>query len=452
VPVEEAAMMEQDVRGGHYAAELQAPEVYRERRRRLAERVGGGTVVLWGAGDDRGYGDIGTFRQEPNFFYLTGVELPNAALVLRPHERYEALFLPLRDPNLERWTGPKWGPDEEAAKALGFDQVLAVEPSEQVIQARRRPVPGFADRLQQWLSEPEAVLWVPLRPVASSSELPAVHRLVAGLRDRGPSFTVRDLTRYLTELRQIKDEGEIALIRKAVAATIKAHRRAARALRPGVAEGAVDGIVYAAFRESGAEGVAFPSIVGSGYNATTLHYDHNRGSCRDGELVVVDIGARYGYYCGDVTRTYPVNGRFSERQREIYELVLEVHDRVAEAIRPGTTMAELRELAYGVMEGSSLTNRAGEPLGQYFIHGLGHPLGLEAHDPGDDAAPLEPGMVVTNEPGIYLPEEALGVRLEDDHLVTEDGNENLSAELPTAPDEIEAMMRGDERGRTSPDS
>jgi Xaa-Pro aminopeptidase len=210
-----------------------------------------------------------------------------------------------------------------------------------------------------------------------------------------------------------------------------------------VGEGVIDGVVYAAFREGGAEGLAFPSIVGSGYNATTLHYDQNIGTCEGGELVVVDIGARYGYYCGDLTRTFPVNGSFSARQREIYDLVLEAHDRATEAMRPGVTVFDLRKIAYGVLEDSGVQDRRGETLGQYFIHGLGHPLGLDALDPGADETPLEPGMVITNEPGIYIPDEELGVRIENDFLITADGAENLSADLPTKADEIEALMRGE---------
>ena len=434
-------MNQRDMRGGNYAAELQSPETYRDRRRRLAERVGSGTVVLWGAGDDRGYGDVGTFRQGSSFFYLTGVELPNAVAVLRPEEGGDLLFLPPRNPNIERWTGPKWGPGEEAAAAFGFDEVLSTEATETVIDARRRPVPGLEGRLHGWLAEPDAVLWTELPAVSSGAELPPTHRFVAKLRDRLPTFEVRDLGEHLTALRLVKDDGEIGLMRRAMAATIEGHRRAARSVSPGVSEGAVDGAVYAAFRESGAEGLSFPTIVGSGYNATTLHYDQNAGTCRDGELVVVDIGARYGYYCGDLTRTYPANGRFSKRQREIYELVLEAHDRAAEAIRPGITMSELRKIAFGVIEGSELRDTNGEPLGQYFIHGLGHFLGLDAHDPGGDEVVLEPGMVITNEPGIYLPEEELGVRIENDFVVTADGGENLSAELPTSISDVEEMMR-----------
>ncbi len=433
-------MDERAFRGGNYAAELQDPGVYRERRRRLAEAVGEGTVVVWGAGDDRGYGDVGTFRQDPDFFYLTGVELPNAVLVLRPAEGWEALFLPARNEALERWTGPKWGPGEEAAEALGFDRVLAVEPGETEIQARRRPVPGFEGRLAEWLGGGDGLLWTPFPAVGTDADLPPTHRFVARLRERIPSFAVRDLASHLADLRVVKDEGEIALMRKAIAATAAAQRAAARAIAPGITERAVEGSVLAAFAGAGAEGTAFPSIVGSGFASTVLHYDQNSGTLQEGDLVVVDIGARYGYYCGDLTRTYPVSGRFDDRQRAIYELVLEAHDAVAAAIRPGVTLGELREIAFSIIDGSELRDAGGRSLGRYFIHGIGHFLGLEAHDPGGEGRTLEPGMVITNEPGIYIPGESLGVRIEDDYLVTADGAENLSADLPVRPEDVEALM------------
>ncbi|HHQ48794.1 MAG TPA: M24 family metallopeptidase, partial [Acidobacteria bacterium] len=243
------------------------------------------------------------------------------------------------------------------------------------------------------------------------------------------------------ELRLRKDEGEITLMQKAVAATMAGQRAAARRIAPGVPERAVEGVVFQAFAEAGAEGLAFPSIIGSGFASTVLHYDQNAGTCQDGDLVVVDIGARYGYYCGDLTRTYPVNGTFSERQRAVYELVLAAHDAVAEAIRPGTTLGELRDIAHDVIERSDLRDADGNTLGRYFIHGIGHFLGLDAHDAGGEAPTLEPGMVITNEPGIYIPQESLGVRIEDDYLVTSAGTECLSAALPTSVEAIETMMR-----------
>ncbi len=432
-------MTHEDMRGGNYAAELQPVEIYRGRRNRVRDAVGGGTVVVWGNGDDRGAGDVGTFRQSSVFFYLTGVELPNAVLVIRENE--DLLFLPPRDPDIERWTGPKWGPGEDAANALGFDEVLSISASSIVLDARIRPVPSFEGRLQGWLGEEGAVLWTLFPAIPTGDEMGPTHRFVARLRERSTSFEVRDVTPIIDELRLIKDDGEIALMRTAASITVAAHRAAAGVIVPGVGECVVDGAVFAAFRRGGAEGLAFPSIVGSGFNATTLHYDQNAGTCRDGELVVVDIGARYGYYCGDLTRTYPVGGTFSPRQRELYDLVLEAHARVEEAIRPGTTIFELRKIAYGVFQDSPLRDAQGERLGRHFIHGLGHFLGLDAHDPGGDDVVLEPGMVITNEPGLYLQDEGIGIRIEDDYLVTADGHENLSGDLEVRADEIEGLMR-----------
>jgi len=427
--------------GGRYAAQLQPPSVYRQRRKKLAEMIGQGTIVLWGAGDERGYGDVGTFRQDPVFFYLTGVELANAVLAIRPHEDGELLFLPPRRPALERWTGPRWGPGEEAAAALGFTQVLSTEPSEEIVDARRCPVPGFEGRLLGWLVEPGAPLWTVYPALPLASELGPTHRLVARLRERVSSFEVRDISQMVDQLRMVKDEGEIGLLRQAVAATAEGHRAAAGTVAAGVPERAVEGAVEQAFLRCQAEGVAFPSIVGSGVRGTILHYDNNAGVCADGELVVVDIGARFGYYCGDLTRTYPVGGSFSERQRALYNAVLQAHTAVAAAIRPGVTIFELRKIAYSVLEDSELRCANGERLGQCFIHGLGHFLGLEAHDPGGDHQTLQPGMVITNEPGIYLQDEGVGIRIEDDFLVTEQGCENLSECLPRAAEDIEAAMQ-----------
>ena len=429
--------------GGHYAAEVESPQVYRERRRRLAEAVGGGTIVLWGAGDERGYGDVGTFRQDSNFFYLTGVELPNAVLVLRPEPGEEYLFLPPRNEPLERWTGPKWGPGEETAKALGFDQVLSSAPGEFVVEGRRRPAPGFEGRLQGWLSEPRAELWTVFPVLPTDAQLGPTHRYVDQLVERMPTFGVYDITSILTRMRLFKAPGEVALLRKAVAATVAGQLAAAGCIAAGVPEGTVDGAVYAAFRAAGAEGLAFPTIVGAGFNGTVLHYDQNAGVMQDGDLVVVDIGARYGYYCGDLTRTYPCNGHFSDRQRQLYDVVLQAHDAVAAAIRPGVTIADLRRIAYEQIDGSDLRDCNGGRLGQHFIHGLGHFIGLDAHDVGGETPVLEPGMVITNEPGIYLQDEGIGIRIENDFLVTAEGCENLSEDLPTAADHIEALMVGD---------
>ena len=424
--------------GGHYAAELEAPEVYRGRRERVRAQLGdGGVAALLGATDARGYGDVGTFRQDPTFFYLTGVELPGAVLVLRAER--ETLFLPARRPNIEAWTGPKYGPGGETATALGFDEVLDRDASEIVVDARRRPQPSWLDRLAGWLGE-GGTLWLALPGFAAGAAPDEAQRLAATLRERLPGFALRDLTPVLTRMRLVKELGEIGLLRKAAAATAAGIRAAAARVRPGALEAEVDGAAFAALRARGAEGWSFPPIVGSGGAGCVLHYDANRGRLADGELVVVDIGARYGYYCGDLTRTFPVSGRFTDRQRTLYQAVLAAYDAALAVLRPGAAIADLRRAAFASLEASGLVGDGGVGLGQFFIHGLGHFLGLEAHDVGGEGPTLEPGMVLTVEPGVYLPGEGTAVRIEDDWLVTERGAECLHAELPRDAASIEAMV------------
>ena len=424
-------------RGGQYAAELESPDVYRRRRAKIRERLGSGDVaVVLGATDARGYGDVGTFRQEPGFFYLTGVELPGSAMMLE--REHETLLLPARRPALEAWTGPKFGPDEEAARELGFERVFALEATEVVLDARRRPVPGLLDRIGEPLQGGGA-LWVVL-PGSSSGDLTREQLLAQGLRDRLPSFPVRDLGPLLAELRLRKSPGEVALMKKAVSATVAAMEAAASAVRAGTREGEVEGAAYAALRKAGAEGWAFPPIVGSGQAGCILHYDANLGVLAAGELVVVDIGARHGYYCGDLTRTFPVSGRLTRRQRRLYEAVLAAYDAAVRTLKPGSTLAIARKAAFASLEKSGVRGDGGETLGHFFIHGLGHFLGLEAHDAGGEAPKLAPGMIVTVEPGVYLPGEGNGIRVEDDYLITRTGAENLAAALPRDADAIEAMV------------
>ncbi len=429
---------ERAFRGGQYAAELEVPAVYRRRRKKIQTRLGRGEIaLLLGATDARGYGDVGTFRQSPSFFYLTGVELPNAALVLEKGR--EMLLLPARKPALEAWTGPKFGPGEETAEALGFDAVLDCGYSEVVIDARRRPVPALLDRVAGLL-ENGGALWIPL-PGGTAGELTPEQRIVATLRERLASFTVRDLAPLLAEMRMVKDAGEVALMRKAVGASIAAMRAAAGAVHTGAREGEVEGAAYAALRAARAEGWAFPPIVGSGQAGCILHYDANLGTLANGELVVVDIGARHGYYCGDLTRTFPVSGRFTRRQRRLYDAVLAAYAAAVKALKPGSTIAAARKAAFASLERGSVAGEGGRTLGQFFIHGLGHFLGLEAHDAGGEAPELAPGMIVTVEPGVYLPGEGTGIRIEDDYLITRTGAENLAAALPRDAEAIEALVR-----------
>jgi Xaa-Pro aminopeptidase len=268
--------------------------------------------------------------------------------------------------------------------------------------------------------------------------------MVANLRKIAPLATLGDLRAVLTRLRMVKSPGEIALIRKATEASIDAHLAAMKAVRPGVWEYEIAALMKYEFERRGCEWPAYPPIVGSGFFSTVLHYDQDDRQMKDGDVVVLDVAGAYGGYTSDITRTLPVSGHFTSRQREIYEIVLGAQNAAIAAAKPGVYVGRsgkkgLYEIAFEYLNthGKDLH---GKPLGQYFIHGLSHPIGLNVHDPMDFNQPLQPGMVVTVEPGIYISEEKLGVRIEDDILITENGYELLTRRLPRAADEIEKVM------------
>ena len=252
---------------------------------------------------------------------------------------------------------------------------------------------------------------------------------------------VRNLRPSADSLRLVKDADEITRMRKAVDISVLGHVAAMQAARPGVWEYEIEAALEAEFRRNGADRVGYPSIVGSGPNSTTLHYDVNRRQTRDGDLVVVDAGAEWGQYTADVTRTFPVNGKFTPRQKAIYDLVLATQQAAFDSARPGATIAQLNRVARDYMRAHSGTLCGAEACDAYFIHGLSHWLGMDVHDVGDYSTPLKAGMVFTIEPGIYLAQEGLGVRIEDDVLVTATGVEWLSAKAPKTTAEIERLMR-----------
>jgi Xaa-Pro aminopeptidase len=425
-----------EYRSGTYIVERSPLAEYQQRRRELMRRAGDGVILLMGRGDDRGYGDVGTFTQEKNFFYFSGVELPNAVLLLLPAEQKEILFIPERNLPLEQWTGPKLGPGDDAVDYTGIDDIRSTRGGEIVIDHRRRPVPSWRELLTTYLLNGEQLHLI-LRGTDSYE-----HRLVSSLREEIPTLSVNNLYNELVDMRRKKSEEEIRLLRRAVDITLQAHRNLARVIQPGVYEYEVQAMAEYTFRKNGAEGNAFPPIVGSGFFSTVLHYDQNIRQMQDGDVVVVDIGAKYGFYCADITRTYPVSGSFTDRQREIYDIVLGAQEAAAKELRPGLSIFDLRKIAYNYINTHG-TDLHGQPLGRYFIHGLSHFVGLEVHDVGSEHVPLRPGDVITIEPGIYIPGEELGVRIEDMYVVTENGSIHLSKALPRSALEIEHLMKSD---------
>ncbi len=368
------------------------------------------------------------FRQNNNFYYLTGVETPGSWLVMFKPETgpgKTVLYLPERNPMSESWTGPQLGPDEEAVRRTGIKEVRPVSQFE----------PDVLGRLgSTWALQEYRWLYLPMgEETAETQELVELAL--------GSSRTIADVAALLAELRVVKDSVELARLRRAIDITAEAQREAMKAARPGMHEYELEAVIEYTFHDLGAERVGYPSIVGSGPNSVILHHDKNRRRMEEGDLVVVDVGAEYGYYTADVTRTFPVSGEFTERQRAIYELVLGAQKAAIDSIRPGVKVAQLEQIVRRYMREHSNGLCGDATCDRYFVHGLGHYIGMNVHDVGGYGRPLEPGMVLTIEPGIYLADESLGVRIEDDVLVTDDGHEVLSAGAPKTVEQIEALMR-----------
>jgi len=414
---------------------------YRARRVALAQKLNGGVAIVFAGTEAEGPNAVYGFRQDNNFYYLSGWTEPGAALVVvsevaakdnapaRPYS--EILFLPVHNVAQEKWTGPKLGADNPQASAItGFDRVENLDrmPTELARILGKIPVAIYED-----------------------SESPSAASSMDWLR-RTNTFPLRtsthDLKPLLAQLRVVKDQGEVERIRHATEASIAAHWAALPMLKPGLNEHDLDARMQYEFMKRGCERPAYAPIVGAGADSTVLHYSADDAPIGTGDVVVMDVAGEYAMYASDITRTAPADGTFTARQREIYNVVLGAQKAAMAAFKQGKTKLtgrgsdSLFQVAYDYINthGKDLH---GQPLGQYFIHGLGHYVGLEVHDVGDTSVPVPRGAVFTIEPGIYIPEEKIGVRIEDIVWVSPDGSlVNFTAALPHTAEEIEAAMAG----------
>ena len=419
------------------ALDRQSGAEYHARREALAKKAGGLVVLL---APLEGTDAVYEFRQEDNFYYLSGVTVPGAGLLVAPAAEAhgdsparaytEILFLPPRNLRLEKYTGTQLGGDDpEAPKQTGFDRV--------------EEMGKLPDEVAKLLANQRPVVYteMPLQGNTAASE-----DMLGFLRHSNAMVFFQDVTPTLSSLRTVKDAGEIALIRKAVDASVAAHMAAMKATKPAVKEYEVSAVMQYEWTRRGCERPAYSPIVGSGHNSTVLHYSEDAATMKTGDVVVIDAAAEYSMYAADITRTLPVNGHFTARQKEIYDIVLGAQEAAIAAFQSGKSLLagdsedSLNKAArdYIKAHGKDLH---GQPLDQYFIHGLGHYIGLNVHDPGDYKVPLASGMVFTIEPGIYIPEENIGVRIEDDFLVGADGKLiKLSAALPSKAEDVEKAM------------
>ena len=424
-----------------WARDRQANADFRARRQSLASKANGGAVLLFASNEAEGPNDLYGYRPDDNFFYLSGWSEPGAALLIvggtseDDHSYTEILFLPNHNPSQEKWTGPKLGADSpDAGKITGFDRIEVLD--------------NLRSELVRLLPPKKATVYtdVVADDEISNSTAPLDWLKRANAFPVGMSFL--DVRPMLAALRTFKDAGEIERIRHATNASIAAHLAAMRTVKPGVTEREISALMQYEWGKRGCERPAYAPIVGSGFNSTVLHYSDDSGTMQPGDVVVIDAAGEYSMYASDITRTLPVSGKFTARQREIYDIVLGAQQAAMAAFRSGKSTLRkdlpdsIYDAAYNYIN-SHGKDLHGEALGKYFIHGLSHYVGLNVHDAGAYNLPLAPGAVFTIEPGIYIPEEKLGVRIEDILYVDPDGKLiNLTANLPHTADDVEHAMAG----------
>jgi Xaa-Pro aminopeptidase len=428
-------------------------EEFAARRRRFIEEMGPGVAILPAAPTAVRNNDVEhEYRQDSDFFYLTGFDEPQSVLLLSTEhaEHRTVIFVRKRDKERETWDGPRAGV-EGAKELLGADAAFPIEELEQ--------------RLPDYLSDVRRLHYrLALNPEFDQ----VVFRAIEAVRRKARTGVVApseivDLTRDLHEMRLRKSAAEIATMAEAAAISREAHARAMQVAQPGRYEYEVEAEILRVFRARGAERPAYGSIVGSGPNATILHHRRNDRQMQDGDLLLIDAGAEYGYYASDVTRTFPVSGRFTAQQRAVYEVVLRAQLAAIETVRPGVPYMSvhdraLRVLTEGLIELGLIEGPVDEAIEvgrykAYYMHKTSHWLGMDVHDVGDyfaDKKPrlLEPGMVLTVEPGLYIARDApvddgfrgIGVRIEDDIAVTQDGWHNITADIPKDPGELERLL------------
>jgi Xaa-Pro aminopeptidase len=414
--------------------------VYAERRAKLATTADA-PIILTGLSGREEDSQAYVFGQEENFYYLTGHNEEEAGLILLPaadskakkddfQGSREIFFLPAKNPAKEKWNGVRMSPSDPGIQArTGFTDIRPFSEMRATIERLAKFYPAFYSILPY---EKEL------------GGFPHERETVEWLKMAAPQASVKDIRGNIIGLRLIKGPGEIAFLRQAIELSLDAQFAAIRMMHPGLWEYQVAAKMVEVHAMGGSEAEAYAPIVGAGPNSTALHYDNLGRKIQDGDIVVMDVGAQYSGYAGDITRTVPANGKFTARQREIYDIVLGAQNAAMSALKPGLDMCgkgkqSLYRISYDYIN-SHGKDQNGKPLGQYYIHGLGHNIGLDVHDPGDSCSALKPGQVVTMEPGIYIPEENLGVRIEDDVLITETGYELLSSRLPRTAEEIEKIM------------
>lgn len=421
------------------------PAIFIQNRKRFIERMDKNSIAIFNSNDELpSNGDaLHKFKQNTDLVWLTGIVQEESMLVLfpgNPDPKYREVLVLTRPNELkEKWDGHRLR-KEEATAISGIKTIVWLDSLDALLQTWIH----LADTI--YLNSNENDRKANLVPVRD-------YRYAVQMRERYPLHNYKRSAKILKDLRGIKTALEVEVVQKAIDITDVAFRRLLQFIKPGVMEYEIEAEILHSFLSQRATGQAYGSILASGDRARTLHYVENNQECKDGELILMDFGAEYGNYCADLTRTVPVNGKFTKRQKTVYNACLHLHKYAAGILKPGISIVDYTEKIgdeatkvfekIGLITKSDIKNEDPENRAyrKYLYHGISHHLGIDVHDLGSRTEPIKPGMLFTIEPGIYIEEEKMGVRIENNFWITKNGNKDLMKNIPIEADEIEALMK-----------
>ncbi len=400
----------------------------KKRRKKLLGQLEDNELALIFAASEPGYPDY--FLQDNNFLYFTGVEIPDAVFVFCKIKNKPVvhLFIERTIPEMIVWEGKKLTIDE-AVKISGIEKISYLD--------------EFKRKISMFLY-PISKCYVNIGSGNLNSPLSKQQDFIKKTRDRFPHITFKDITDKMRPLRLIKDKWEVEQLRKAIDITGKGIVQIMKKAQPGMIEYELEAILNYEVTKSGLRHMGFKSIIASGINAATLHYINNNSKIGKNDLILLDVGAACNNYNADISRTFPVSGKFTPRQKAVYQEVLNINKKIIEMVKPGIPLTKLSEKTVKLITASLVKLKVitkKEDYKKYYMHSVSHHLGMDAHDIGKRDSILEVGNVITVEPGIYIPEDKIGVRIEDDILVTKDGYKNLSIKIPKEIEELENVIR-----------
>jgi Xaa-Pro aminopeptidase len=421
------------------------PAIFIQNRQRFTDRIDKNAIAIFNSNDElpTNADQVFKFKQNSDLFWLTGIEQEDSMLIIfpaNPDPAYREILVLTRPNELkEKWDGHRLRADEARAIS-GIKTIVWLDALEGLLQ----PMIHLADTI--YLNTNENDRKSNLVPVRD-------YRYAMMMRERYPLHQYKRSAKILKDLRAIKTELEIAVMQKAIDITENAFRRVLSFVKPGVMEYEIEAEIQHSFLTQRATGPAYSSIIAGGDRARVLHYVANNQECKDGELILMDFGAEYGNYCADLTRTIPVNGKFSRRQKTVYNACLHLHKYAASILKPGISIVDYTEKVgdeativfqkIGLLRQSAIKNEDPDNRAyrKYLYHGISHHLGIDVHDLGTRTSPIKAGMVFTIEPGIYIEEENMGIRIENNYLITSNGNKDLMKKIPITVEDIEALMK-----------